>query len=391
MTDPFADIRPFSDAEVRPTIERLLGSREFLTAMLRLRLGPQAERFAWLLRPFARYALRRQFGHVQNVLDLQVMVKGYLDRTIENTTAGFSVSGLDQLDPSMAHLFISNHRDIAMDPAFTNYALHSAGHDTVRIAIGDNLLTQQWVGDLMRLNKSFIVQRSVSGPRELLAASRRLAQYIRASVQEDEVPVWIAQREGRAKDGVDRTEPAIIKMLSLSRDKQQESFAQHIAGLRIVPVSISYELDPCDAMKARELASRCATGAYEKAVQEDVSSIGQGISGNKGRVHMSFGTPLDGELDTPGAVAAVIDRQIISSYRLHPPNLWAYQRLHGDPGVPINTSATQACDRIQVAEGSCTEAEFDARIAAMPEAERPFALAAYANAFRGALELAAAS
>ncbi|MFK7828192.1 MAG: 1-acyl-sn-glycerol-3-phosphate acyltransferase [Congregibacter sp.] len=391
MTDPFADIRPFSDAEVRPTIERLLGSREFLTAMLRLRLGAGAEHFAWLLRPLARYSINRQFRHVHSVLDLQVLVKAYVERMIESTTTGFSVSGLDLLDSAEAYLFISNHRDIAMDPAFTNYALYSAGHDTLRIAIGDNLLTEQWVADLMRLNKSFIVQRSLSGPRELLAASQLLARYIRSSVQEDQVPVWIAQREGRAKDGVDRTEPAIIKMLSLSRDKQSESFAEHIAGLRIVPVTISYELDPCDAMKSRELASRSATGGYEKAVQEDVASIGQGIAGDKGRVHVSFGTPLDGPLDNPAVVATAIDAQIVANYRLHPPNLWAYQRLYGEPSLSVSESSDATSSGIQVATGSCSEEQFDARIAAMPEAQRPFALAAYANAFRGALELAGAT
>jgi hypothetical protein len=139
------------------------------------------------------------------------------------------VSGLESLDTDRAYLFISNHRDIAMDPAFTNYALHRAGHETLRIAIGDNLLTEPWVADLMRLNKSFIVQRSASGPRELLAASRLLSRYIRHSLQVDNVPVWIAQREGRAKDGVDRTEPAVIKMLSLSRDKQSRSLSERIS------------------------------------------------------------------------------------------------------------------------------------------------------------------
>lgn len=391
MTDPFADIRPFSDDEVRPTIERLLQSREFLTAMLRLRLGPRAEQFAWLLRPLARYILSRQFKDVQNVLDLQLRVSGYIERMIDTTTAGFSVSGLESLDPSQAHLFVSNHRDIALDPAFTNLALHQAGFETLRIAIGDNLLTQQWVADLMRLNKSFIVKRSVSGPREFLAASRKLASYIRLSLQEDRVPVWIAQREGRAKNGIDRTEPAIIKMLSLSRDKDQESFAEHIAGLRIVPVSISYELDPCDAMKARELASRAATGLYEKAVEEDVASIGQGISGQKGRVHVGFGTPLAENLESPDAVAVEIDKQIIANYRLHSPNLWAYRKLHGEPPIPVAESPADAAAAVKIAPGSCSEAEFEARIETLPPSHRPFALAAYANALRGALELAAHS
>lgn len=378
MSDPFVAIRPFNDDEVRPTINRLLESRDFLDAVLRLRLGNKGEMFSWFLRPFVRRHLRNELVQVDTVDDLQMLIKVYMDRMIGDTTAGFSVSGLEHIDATRAHLFVSNHRDIAMDPAFTNYALHRAGHETLRIAIGDNLLNEQWVADLMRLNKSFIVQRKLSGPRELLAASKLLSRYIRHSIQEDAAPVWIAQREGRAKDGIDKTEPAIIKMLSLSRDKREEPFGEHIAGLRIVPVSISYELDPCDAMKARELELRSSGGAYKKTDQEDVASIGQGIAGDKGQVHVHFGTPLGADFETPEAVAAAIDGQVIRGYRLHGPNLWAYRRLYGEPGL----------GSLVVAEGSCTEAAFDARIASMPKQCQPFAVASYANVLRRALELA---
>lgn len=379
MSDPFAAIRPFNDDEVRPTIDRLLASPDFLTALVRLRLGDGARPFAWLLRPLAAAYVRWQARGVDTVHDLQMRMKGYLDRMIEETTAGFTVSGLEHLDPERAHLFISNHRDIAMDPAFTNYALHLAGHRTLRIAIGDNLLTERWVADLMRLNKSFIVQRSARGPRELLAASRLLSQYIRQSIQVDGEPVWIAQREGRAKDGRDRTEAAVIKMLSLSRDKTSETFGDHIASLRIVPVAISYELDPCDALKAHELAQRHATGTYAKADREDVTSIGRGIAGSKGRVHVAFGTPIGSDVETPADVAAEIDRQIIGNYRLRPPNLWAWRDLEGS-GDP---------DGITIHEGSCSEAAFRGRMEMMPEEDRAYALAAYANALRSAQELAA--
>ena len=376
MSDQYAAIRPFNDDEVRSTIQRLLDTEDFLTAVGKLRLGGAMGLFGWALRPLIRRYLSSQLRDIHTVHDLQMLIKGYMDRMIEDTTAGFSVSGLEHLDPGRAHLFISNHRDIAMDPAFTNYALHRAGHDTLRIAIGDNLLHEQWVADLMRLNKSFIVQRSVQGPRELLAASKLLSSYIRHSVQEDNVPVWIAQREGRAKDGVDRTEPAVIKMLSLSRDRKTEEFGEHIASLRIVPVSISYELDPCDGLKARELSEREATGRYEKSDQEDVASIGRGIEGRKGCVHVHFGTPLGSDHDTPEAVAGEIDRQIISGFRLHPTNVMAYRKLHGEAPTADLT----------IAPGSCSEAAFAARIDAMEDAHRPHALAAYANALVSALE-----
>ena len=372
MTDPFADIRPYRDEEVSAVLARLLKDPEFLGALASFRLGKLASLAPALVRPLVRYQVAREVRDVTGVLSMQLVIGRYMDRMIENSTGGFTVSGLDRLNPVQPYLYMSNHRDIAMDPAFTNMALHRHGSDTVRIAIGDNLLSKPWVADLMRLNKSFIVKRSVSGPRELLAASRNLARYIQHSILEEHEGVWIAQREGRAKNGVDRTEPVIIKMLSMSRDKREQSFGEHIQDLRIVPVAISYELDPCDAMKARELHHIETKGDYEKGEMEDVSSIAQGIAGGKGRVHVSFGSPLPGGLDTPEAVAAEVDRQIISEYCLHPTNLYAYRRLYGkDAAVPEN---------LYLEEGDCSEADFAARIDAMPEAHRPYALGIYANA-----------
>jgi hypothetical protein len=372
LTDPFADIRPYRDEEVSAVLARLLKDREFLGALASFRLGKLASLVPALVRPLVRYQVAREVRDVTGVLSMQVVIGRYMDRMIENSTGGFTVSGLDRLNPVRPYLYMSNHRDIAMDPAFTNMALHQNGYDTARIAIGDNLLTKTWIADLMRLNKSFIVKRSVSGPRELLAASKNLARYIQHSILEEHEGVWIAQREGRAKNGVDRTEPVIIKMLSMSRDKQKQSFSEHIQGLCIVPVAISYELDPCDAMKARELHHIATIGSYEKGELEDVGSIAQGIAGAKGRVHVSFGSPLPEGLDTPEAVAAEVDRQVVSEYCLHPTNLYAYRRLYGEEAaVPEN---------LYLEEGDCSEADFTARIDAMPEAHRPYALGIYANA-----------
>ena len=379
MTDPFADIRPYRDEEVAPVLARLLNDPEFLSAIASLRLGRVASLAPVLLRPLVRFFLARQLRGVSDVRAVQTIIEGYMDRMIESATGGFSVSGLEQLNPVRPYLYLSNHRDIAMDPAFTNYAMHRYGYETVRVAIGDNLLTKPWVADLMRLNKSFIVKRSVSGPRELLAASKNLANYIQHSILQEGAAIWIAQREGRAKDGVDRTEPVVIKMLSMSRDKGQQAFGEHIHGLGIVPVAISYELDPCDALKASELYQLATQGSYEKGEQEDVESIARGISGEKGRVHVSFGTPLGAGFDTPEAVALEVDRQIISDYCLHPTNLFAYRLLHGE-NAPVP-------EDLYLEEGDCSQAEFEARIAAMPQAHRPYALAIYANAVVSKLAL----
>ncbi len=293
-----------------------------------------------------------------------------MSRMIEDSTAGFSVSGLEALDADTPYLFMSNHRDITLDPAFTNYALYHNGFDTVRIAIGDNLLTKPYVSDLMRLNRSFIVKRSARGPREVFKAYRELSAYIRHSIQQDGAPVWIAHREGRAKDGVDRTEPAIIKMLAMSQDRKQESFEDFVADLHIVPVAISYELDPCDALKAAELHQLSSTGSYEKAEHEDVASIAAGIRGNKGLVHVAFGEPLANSFDTPEAVATELDRQIIENYKLHGTSLYAWRALYGgEPPMELGELS-----------GSCSEAEFERRMAAIPAAERNYALGIYANA-----------
>ncbi|MFV0477585.1 MAG: 1-acyl-sn-glycerol-3-phosphate acyltransferase [Parahaliea sp.] len=380
MSDPFADIRPYRDDEVPAVLAQLLHNPELLDALASLSMGRLARWVPWLCRPLVRFYLARQLRGVQDIYGMQMVVKAYMDRMIADRTGGFTVSGLEQLDAGRPYLFMSNHRDIAMDPAFTNYALNQGGRDTVRIAIGDNLLTKPWVSDLMRLNKSFIVKRSVSGPRELLAASKKLSEYIRHSLLQENSPIWIAQREGRAKDGIDRTEPAVLKMLSMSRDKQASTLSRHIRELGIVPVSIAYEVDPCDALKARELYQRATTGSYIKSEQEDVSSIGRGISGQKGRVHVSFGTALAGEYETADDIARAVDEQIISLYCLHPTNLYAYEMLNGHkPELPTNV-----CQEA----GEWSRKAFVARIEAMPEEHRAYALGIYANAVVGKLALA---
>ena len=212
--DDFADIRPYNDDEVPAVLARLLVDPELLRAISRLKFKYLAGILGWPLRQLVRGALQRELAGVNDVRGFQSVVEGYMSRMIEDSTAGFTVSGLDRLQKGEPYLLMSNHRDITLDPAFTNYALYHNGLDTVRIAIGDNLLTKPWVSDLMRLNKSFIVKRSATGPREVFKAYKELSAYIRHSIQVERAPIWIAQREGRAKDGIDRTEPAIISDLA---------------------------------------------------------------------------------------------------------------------------------------------------------------------------------
>lgn len=371
----FDDIRPYGDEEVPAVVARLLADDELIAAIARLKLGGWYRIVAGLARPLIRGYLTRQLRGVSTVDEFQLLVKHYMDDMVESTTTGFTVSGLDQLDPAKPYLFMSNHRDITLDPALVNYALYHNDHETVRIAIGDNLLTKPFVSDLMRINKSFIVKRSAKGPRQVLAAYKALSGYIRYSIDEDNNPIWIAQREGRAKDGIDRTEPAIIKMLAMSQNKAEESFSDYINKLHIVPISISYELDPCDGAKARELYEKEKTGKYEKAEHEDVTSIALGISGPKGAVHVSFGTPLSGDFEDADSVAAAVDRQVIANYRLHPTNYFAYFMLHNEyPELPGEPGFDPAGDKMQR-----QERQFRERIASLPGEHQQMALGIYAN------------
>jgi len=183
--DRFAQIRPYNDAEVAGVITRLLANTELLDAVARLRLPRAAGMFGPWMRPLVRMALARQLREVRDVRSFQRIVERYMRVMVESRTTGFSVSGLDGIDPAKACLLIGNHRDIALDPSFISYALFSSGRDTVRVAIGDNLLTKDYVSDLMRLNKSFIVRRSAKGPRQMLAAYQELSGYISHSLLEE--------------------------------------------------------------------------------------------------------------------------------------------------------------------------------------------------------------
>ena len=314
MTD-ISDIEPYNDQDVPQVINRLIQDDEFIKAIGQLKFKGWYLFFSLFLKPRIRAFLRNQAKCVQSVRDFQELVAPQLAKVLSSTTETFTVSGLDNLDPKQSYLFLSNHRDIVMDPAFVNWALYNGGFDTVRIAIGDNLVKKPFVGDLMRINKSFIVKRNVSGPREMLQTYSALSGYIRQSIEECH-SIWIAHREGRAKDGIDRTDPAILKMLAMAGKPRNESFHETVAAIRLVPVSISYEFDPCAPLKARELAITERDGAYTKRPDEDVKSIATGIMGWKGRVHLHFGEPITDVPETPQELATIIDHQIILGQRV---------------------------------------------------------------------------
>ena len=361
--DPFAEIRPYSNLDAPEVLGRLSRDAELAETIALWRLPHLSVMWPAVARQMGKVWLRLAVQRLRTVEDLQNLIAPNLSQMIKKTSF-FTVSGIEQLDLGRARVYLSNHRDIVMDPAYANYALHRAGANTLAIAIGDNLLSKPWVADLLRLNKSFVVKRNVSGPRALLAATKLLSQYIRDSVSADRDPIWIAHREGRAKDGRDLTEPAVIKMLTLSRDRGEPPEAV-LSDLNIAPLVISYEVDPCDALKAAELA---AGEGYVKAEFEDVSSIARGITGDKGCVHLHFGEPLSADLSVE-EVVAVLDQQMARHYRLYQTNRWAWEWLHGE-SVPV---------ALAFHGGSVTEQSFRARIDSVPSEHRQWLLTMYAN------------
>lgn len=328
--DKYKEIRPYSDHEIRPVLDRLIEDPEFLSSIASFYAPRLSRLMPGVMRAIAQRKLRSQVESVRDVATMQDVIADYMYKMIEDTTTGLTHSGLENLDSERAYLFVSNHRDITMDPAFVNYMLYHAGNRTVQIATGDNLLKKEFVSDLMRLNKSFIVQRSLKG-RELLRSLTLLSEYMHHCIEKNN-HVWIAQREGRAKDGVDRTEAALIKMLAMYQRKQPLS--ESLGNLHIVPVSISYEYDACDVLKAQELHQIETTGSFTKNERSDIDSIVAGMIGFKGAVHVAFGEEMQYASDDPDVVAASIDRQILLNYRLRDSNYIALEMLEAANLMP---------------------------------------------------------
>jgi len=261
-----------------------------------------------------------------------------------------------------------------MDPAYVNYALYQAGFATPRLAIGDNLLQKPFISDLMRLNKSFIVPRSVTGRREKLEAFQQLSSYINHSMLNEHSSVWIAQAEGRAKDGDDRTDSAILKMLHMSQ--RQLDFVPAIARLNLTPVAISYEYDPCDLDKARELYILATTGSYEKQPGEDDASIAKGITGYKGRVHVHFDAPLTSGFADARELANRVDHLIWQDYRLFPVNYLAWHQWN-KRDTSLSVPAVE--DVFSTAEVESARTFWLQRLQQCPAEHQPYLVMQYAN------------
>ena len=347
MTHEFDTIRPYNDEEVRPAIEGLLRDRQF-SRLLKgivpiLPLG------------MSRGMLRLATLGVKTTLQFQLRImKPIVNLVLRKCSTGHTFVH-DGIQPGKErYLFLSNHRDIVLDSALLDVMLIDAGFPTTcEIAIGDNLLIYPWIRTLVRLNKAFIVRRNISR-RELYESSQLMSRYIHYAITQKHENVWMAQREGRAKDSSDHTQESLLRMLAMSEESAERTIpllVAHFKSLNIVPLAISYEYDPCDYLKAQEFQQKRDDPAWRKSKQDDLQNMKTGIMGRKGHIHYQTGRPVstwidelleamqqpgtDGQMPTEKdfyiMLARRIDREIHRNYRLFPGNYVAADLLAGSP------------------------------------------------------------
>ena len=333
----FDEIRPYEAGEMKQAFEDLLNDRQFNVVL---------KGFApWLPKSVRNGLLRLAFVGIKTPLDFQKrFMKPVVKYIIRKHTDGCSFDDSALQGNQISHLderytFVSNHRDIVLDSAFLDVKLFEAGYPTtVEIGIGDNLLIYPWIKRLVRMNKAFTVRRGLS-LRETLAASQLMSRYIHYAVTQKKENIWIAQREGRAKDSNDRTQDAVLKMLAMGADVAGASTADSLRELNIVPLTISYEYDPCDYLKAQEFQQKRDNPAFKKSKQDDLDNMKTGIFGYKGRVVYRASEPINTWIDVlkdlPAkefftVVAQRMDHAIHRGYELFPCNYIAADLLSGE-------------------------------------------------------------
>ncbi|GAB4417756.1 MAG: 1-acyl-sn-glycerol-3-phosphate acyltransferase [Bacteroidia bacterium] len=332
-TQDFDAIRPYHDEEVHQILARISHKHSFFQLI------------GYLFPQMTQAEVVEGFSHIHSIRAFQAL---YIHRAIRSiaadSTDGVTYEGLKGLSKSQPYLYLANHRDIILDSAFLNVLLFEHGFDTTQIAIGDNLMVSPLVTDLMKLNKSFIVHRSA--PRHLMVPyAQRLSGYIRKTLHADRCSLWLAQRNGRTKDGIDETSPALLKMLQISGP---DDLVASFQALHLVPVAISYEYEPCDGLKAEECYHARHGLPYTK---DDKVSIVRGIRDRKGRVHLAVGQPLHDEIAALGdttnrnawfrSLAARVDAEIWRLYRRWPTHYIAADLLLGEARHAAHYSADE--------------------------------------------------
>jgi 1-acyl-sn-glycerol-3-phosphate acyltransferase len=317
----FDAIRPFYDAEVNDAIKASI-NHPMMKALMNFSF-PDVDDAVWM----------EQLKKTHSIRDFQCnFIYNSVQKVLEKTSEGLTTSGFEKLQKNTSYLFISNHRDILLDTTLLNASLFEHGLVMTASAIGDNLVNKSFIKVLAKLNRNFLVQRGLT-PREMLESSKLLSEYIGQLLLRENRSVWIAQREGRTKDGNDATNPGVLKMLGMGSD--EKDVMDYFKKMKIVPVSISYEYDPTDAMKMPQLLAEANQEIYIKDKNEDFVTLMRGVLGPKRRIHIHVGDVLDKEIDVikaefdssnkqVQALAQSIDDSILSNYRLWPTNYIAY-------------------------------------------------------------------
>lgn len=327
MKEPrtFDDIRPYRDDEIPAAMQRIVESTSF----------PLLASYVFPDKDIA--SVRELVKSIRTIDEFQSKVMFYMNaQVIRRTMSDFTWGGLEHLSPATQYLFVGNHRDIVLDSSLLEYVLYCNGYETGEITFGANLMQSRLIVDIGRANKMFRVERPGNNIREFYRASLYLSEYIRHTLCEKRQSVWIAQRNGRTKDGLDLTDQGVIKMLGMSRTDNK---VDALDELHIVPVAVSYEWESCDILKSLELYEKRLMGRYAKKPGEDVNSILTGFSQPKGQVHLQFCEPLRRDelaaydactqSDFNRAVARLIDRRIHRAYRLTPNNYIAHDLRYG--------------------------------------------------------------
>ena len=360
-------IRPFYDAEINEGIRSSV-NHPMMKALMNFTFPTVADE-VW----------KEQLLKTHSIRDFQCnFIYQSIQKVLEKSSDGLTTSGFEKLEKNTAYLFISNHRDIILDTSLLNAALFEHGLVMTASAIGDNLVKKAFLLTLSKLNRNFLVQRGLS-PRELLQSSKLMSEYIGQLLLRENRSVWIAQREGRTKDGNDATHPGVLKMLAMASD--EPNLTDYFKKIKVVPVSISYEYDPTDALKMPQLKAEANNEIYIKEKNEDFMTLLSGIMGQKKHIHIHVGDVLDSELDLIHsefdnankqiqALAQSIDDSILTSYKLWPTNYIAYDLLHG-----TNTYSNQYTD----IEKAVFARRLEKRIDAQSEFEVQGILAMYAN------------
>ena len=320
----FDAIRPFYDTEINEAIRSTV-NHPMMKAIMNFTF-PEVEDSVW----------KSQLLKTHSIRDFQCnFIYQAVQKVIQTSSDGVTTSGFEKLEKNTSYLFISNHRDIILDTSLLNASLFDHGLVMTASAIGDNLVKRAFMDTLAKLNRNFLVRRGLS-PREMLESSKLMSEYISQLLLRENRSVWIAQREGRTKDGNDATNPGILKMLGMGND--QNNLMQYFKNLKIVPVSISYEYDPTDVLKMPQLLAEANNEVYVKTKNEDFNTLLSGVLGQKKRIHIKIGNIVNHEIDTIDkkldnnnkkiqALAATIDDSIIKNYKLWPTNFIAYDLL----------------------------------------------------------------